>query len=653
MKKILLGLVAVIVIAAAGFFGFQFYVQQRIAGEVDTAFERIRSAGGKASHGKVSFDLLKHTVTVAEIEGQTATQPSLHFKTASLTASGVSQPDPAHFAADAIDVAGIEIDAAMAAPVEWHLAYKMPRMTLKDVAGPTSAQPPASSSLLDLYRFGLERFTTLSASSISVPGLAGTLELNSAVKVGGEFSYSDFSFEGVRDGKIAAMKLASLAFSVNTQQAGKSDKFSGKVENLASRDIDMGTMVAILDPQSAGDDRYHRVYRQTTAGGYTITTAQNQHIRIESLTVDDVALRPSRLQIPAILALLQKSPPTAEQARDLLDKMAGLYEGIHVGNYELRGMSTDTPQGPFKMAAIRFSLDGGRGDLALEGLDATTPKGPFRIGRFAFKSLGMADLMRVSSLFANPAKPPPPEQALQLLRALEGLEVRDLVAPSKDGKKTIKIDAINLSWGQFVGSIPTRAHLEARLAGPVDPANPATQTLVAGGIDALSLDTNMSAAWDEPSGAFVLDASNLEIGPLLKASARISLAKVPREAFTLDPQQASAAAGQIEAGALELTLRDLGVVDLLVAQYARTKNLSREAARSAIADEIKAAGEKFGANPDVPEAVAALVRFFETPKQTLLIKLTPLGKVSVGQLLAHADPDLTLAQFRIEVSTGL
>ena len=33
MKKVLIGLVAAVAIAAGGFFGFQFYTQQRIAGE--------------------------------------------------------------------------------------------------------------------------------------------------------------------------------------------------------------------------------------------------------------------------------------------------------------------------------------------------------------------------------------------------------------------------------------------------------------------------------------------------------------------------------------------------------------------------------------------------------------------------------------------
>ena len=72
MVKILMGLIAAIVIAAGGFFGFERYTQHRVAGEVEAAFEQIRAAGGKASHGKVSFDLKTRTVTIADIAAESA-----------------------------------------------------------------------------------------------------------------------------------------------------------------------------------------------------------------------------------------------------------------------------------------------------------------------------------------------------------------------------------------------------------------------------------------------------------------------------------------------------------------------------------------------------------------------------------------------------
>src|SRR5882724_3641994 len=103
MKKILIGLVAAVAIAVGGFLGFQFYTQQRIAGEVEAAFEQIRAGGAKASHGKVSFDLLRRTVTIADIASESATQPPVNVKVAIVVATAVSQPDAARFSADSIE----------------------------------------------------------------------------------------------------------------------------------------------------------------------------------------------------------------------------------------------------------------------------------------------------------------------------------------------------------------------------------------------------------------------------------------------------------------------------------------------------------------------------------------------------------------------
>jgi len=52
-------------------------------------------------------------------------------------------------------------------------------------------------------------------------------------------------------------------------------------------------------------------------------------------------MRPSRLQLPALLATIQAAgaaPPTSPQARELMDKVAALYEGIRIGTAEMRGL---------------------------------------------------------------------------------------------------------------------------------------------------------------------------------------------------------------------------------------------------------------------------------------------------------------------------
>ena len=125
MVKILVGLAAAVVIAVGGFFGFEFYTQHRIAGEVETAFEQIRAGGGKASHGKVSFDLRSRTLTIADIATESASQPPVRLKIAGVTASGVSQPDTGRFSADSIETSDIEISANIADPAGGSLSYKI------------------------------------------------------------------------------------------------------------------------------------------------------------------------------------------------------------------------------------------------------------------------------------------------------------------------------------------------------------------------------------------------------------------------------------------------------------------------------------------------------------------------------------------------
>src|SRR6185312_9272063 len=137
----------------------------------------------------------------------------------------------------------------------------------------------------------------------------------------------------------------------------------------------------------------------------------------------------------------------------------------------------------------------------------------------------------------------------------------------------VNLDSFDVNWGQFIGPIPSKARLTSKMTTPVDATDPAMKALVAAGLDALSVDGDIGAEWTEAARSFVIDIPKLEIGGLLKASARVALGNVPRQVFSASAAQAIGAAAQIEAGAIELTLRDLGSIDLGVVQYARAQNI--------------------------------------------------------------------------------
>lgn len=658
MVRILLGLVAAVVIAVGGYFGFEFYTQQRISGEVETAFEQIRAGGGKASHGKVSFDLKSRTLRIEEIVTESATQPPVRVKIASIVASGVAQAEADRVSADTVEASDIEIGNQISATTGGNLTYKIPRLVMKDYSGPARMQPsPTSASIVEAYRSRLAQFAAISASSISAPSVTGVMNFGGALS--GEFAYSGASLQDVKSGKVAVMQVEKVIFKVNTQHAGKPDKMTGEIANLATRDFDAAALIAVLDAQKSSEDRYVRAYGKTTAGPYTINSAEGVRMRIDALTVDEVAVRPSRLQLGALLATLQSAgtaQPTPAQAGELVEKAATIYEGMRVGTAEMRGLSAETPQGPLKLAAIRFNLEDGKvGEFAVEGLDMNTPKGPFKLGRFALKSLDIASLMRLSAKYANPAQPPAPELIAELFPLVRGVEVKSVTAPFRNTGRFVNLDSFDVNWGQFVGPIPSKLRVTAKMMTPVDGSDPSMRPLAAAGLDPLSVDGDIGAEWTEAARSFVMEVPKLEIGGLLKASARVSLANVPRGVFSANAAQAIGAVAQIEAGAIELTLRDLGGIDLGVVQYARAENVSREDARKAIVESIKASSEDVATNPDAVDAVRALARFVETPGQTLVIKFTPLGKVPALQLfqLLKTDPLVALAQFRIEASTGL
>ena len=103
-------------------------------------------------------------------------------------------------------------------------------------------------------------------------------------------------------------------------------------------------------------------------------------MRIDGMTIDDVGLRPSRMQLADLLAMIPPpgaAPPTPAQARAMIEKVAKVYEGMRIGNAEMRGFAVETPEGPVKLSAMRFNLDSGKvNEFAIEGLDGRTPQGP-------------------------------------------------------------------------------------------------------------------------------------------------------------------------------------------------------------------------------------------------------------------------------------
>src|SRR5437016_5051666 len=136
MVKIVIDVLAALVIALGGYFGVEYYLQQGIANDIESAFANVRASGAKASHGKIAFDLWSRTVTVADIAGEFTAQPPASLKIGRVTASGVSQRDAGRFAADRIDAANVEVAGAIGQQIGLQFSYQAPRIGISHYAGP-------------------------------------------------------------------------------------------------------------------------------------------------------------------------------------------------------------------------------------------------------------------------------------------------------------------------------------------------------------------------------------------------------------------------------------------------------------------------------------------------------------------------------------
>jgi hypothetical protein len=116
-------------------------------------------------------------------------------------------------------------------------------------------------------------------------------------------------------------------------------------------------------------------------------------LRIDGIAIDDIAVQPSKFRFADMFAALPKdpsAPPTPAQARDVIEKMAGVYEGLRIGKIEIGKTSIGTPQGTASINAVRYR----DGEFAVEGVDTPTPQGQFKMERFALKSFNATNLMR-------------------------------------------------------------------------------------------------------------------------------------------------------------------------------------------------------------------------------------------------------------------
>lgn len=678
MRKLAIGLVVAAGLAVAGYFGAGAYAQHRAAEEVAAAFAAMRGAGGSATHGTVSFDLWNRTLVVSDIALASAGEPKTTLKIARMTANGLSRPEGGRFAARHIEFSDLSAAYAPTMPVAMTIAYTVPRLMVEEVSAPIAPlRPLDATSLTDAWRFGLEHVAAINLASLTIPTMTMTVEPAPGERpspVGtAHYDYKGITLRDLQAGRLASSTIDRMTTTSTIAGAGaKPVSFTIEAADIAAHDFDANAILPLLDRAQAKDDTYHRVYRRITAGAYTARFDQagpggseTVQFATTGMAIDEIGVKPSKIQIEDLLTLASAIQPTGTQpsptaVKAALEQFARIYEGTRVGRFEISGLTVTIPdQAVVKLASTQLNdlTDGRIGEIAIEGLDvAAAPRPPVKLGRLAFKSFGIADLMRTAADLQALGADAGRERALALLRLLGGVEIHNLVAPYKATDETVTVEVLKASWGQFVGLVPTAARVTAKMSSPLAASKEPvfTQLAASAGMTSVVMALDVGAAWDEQAATLALTPATIEIDGLLGISARAGLGKVSRDVFALDPARQGLALMASQVAPIEIVIRDLGGKDMLLQIVAAQHNMSLEEMRKEFIDDLQHdATELAAVNPDVPAALAAISDFIASPRGTLTLRLTPTGNINPFLLAASIelqDPSV-LGQMRIEAIT--
>ena len=229
--------------------------------------------------------------------------------------------------------------------------------------------------------------------------------------------------------------------------------------------------------------------------------------------------------------------------------------------------------------------------------------------------------------------------------------------PDPQTRRKALIDA-RVTAGRLVpGAAPPEVRSTFKVAIPLSlPAPEPLSFLAAAGVTTLVAESDVGVRWDEPSKTLVLAPATLEVAGVMAVSVKALIGNVTGDLTSADVQKAMEAFVATDVGPIEVTLRDLGLVDLLAAETARAQGQAPEAGRGLLLENwTRNAEMKVQLDPSLRPLVEAVGQFLQGKGETLTVRLTPRGRVrlmALAEALRLAPDRALLSAFTIEAASA-
>ncbi|GGF65265.1 hypothetical protein GCM10007301_26300 [Azorhizobium oxalatiphilum] len=664
MKKVAIGVVVLAVLGIGGYFGFNYYVQYRAKSDVEALFATLRQQGATATYKDVGFTLAGRVLTVKGID---ITSGGNAIKADQFTAQGVTSPSGGTVQAGAIEFSGLSVTATGIVGTDTVLTYSMPQVRIENYQGPDRLQPvPAGNGSQPAMREALVRFAGIRADSFTVPQFTAHLEAKAGTPADKavqpmDVTYSGLKASGIAEGRVAEIAIDKVAYTTKVKDGDKTNTLNGEMVNLRSSGVDTGPIRALTDatPPTTGPQP---VYARITTGAYTLKQENGTLSNFGSMSLERIAVDPAKLsfaRLDELTALAQKGVDhDPQQSAKLLAVMADMLNGIAIGDITVKDVSLTEKNDASKIESMSLKgFSNGRLDvMELNGVTgSTSDKKPVVFKRLALLGLSMGDLLQTSAATLLQGDKPDVATSLGMFKAMAGFEIEGLVAPHEETGGQIKIEKTSVTWGDFVGLVPSRVSIKLdKITGPIsaEDGEPFSY-LAATGMKEGTISAQLDMRYADGTLTFAPFAFELEKAFATRIAA--SVTELPKSALE-KPETLQETFLSSKIGPISVAVTNLGIGELMLKQQAELMGVAPEELRTeVIATITETTDEIANAMPDAKAVGEAVAAFVKAPG-TLTITLTPNKPMTwvdlMGGFLGSDDPVEALSAFTIKASAA-
>jgi hypothetical protein len=656
MKELAISVLGLLALIATGFLGATHWMQAGIENEIEQLLASFRPALASATHGPVSVNLWDRSVLIPDLvlipSGRTGAAATT---IASISASGVFS-DAGTLTARRITIKDLQSSGPSLGGAAGMTRTEVPEITLDGVTLKHAALTPAGTARTAAASIG-----AVTAFSVSLPELKRKTVFQPIVghaeprQLASVFStleqvHAHINVSDVRDGRVGLITSATTTIT-GTVAGTEPAEFSAEIKDSALSDLDLGMIAGMFGTsdgasaslQDAGTLK--TALRHTASGAITLRLDGAVIATLASAEIGAIAVEPARLT--AALRAMHAAQPgpgqraTRKQEQAAQDATVSLHEAVAIDRLRISHLDSATPDRTLvKLADLQMhGLQNGKlARLSVAGLDAATPNNDrITAARLSLEGWNLIETIRLSehtglsAASGGSALQRPPAVIWPLvLRLLEGIEVEKLTATGHGHRPAVAVAQLYASRGPIVGQIPTSGHLKARFSISVSGVDSATANLFSRhGLGRADIRLDGGWNWQETTKTLTFGPVGGVMADVGALTATFKLTNVSRLALISRPDLMPAAIQAILLGPVDITLRDLGLVNMVSqAPALDAHRLQTIQQYPILVSMIEAPAAPLTALMD------GVVRFLKQPGGQLAITLSPKVPLSIGGLLS-------------------